>query len=311
VIYAPGSDIFNSIEAHATQLEVPEMELFGMRLTEVLKQLSTRRGEVFDTNGWRQGLVSESRRKHDPWKFAALWTVLPRLRNMAWKVYHTTGLELDECRSALALGALEAMESVRLDAEDIGDTFVTLAAKSAWALGRGCVTALAELGWDGDELLSMPAEFPTTTEKIKQAIDARQYLLTPKQLAGERFGALAAKLGMLESLHRPDPKYCRAPSRSTPLDFIKLFKLPQFVGLKAAADMYEIGMDTAYQWIKLRKFRFAVFKEGRTYRIPTTSLALSVDIYMDEIDFDDVLLGANFAAHYYAPSDDNDPFTND
>ena len=250
-----------------------------MKLAEVRKRLSTRYGDVFDANGWWRGLIEESRRKPDPWQFAAVWTAMPRLRSMVWKVYRTTGLELNECRSELVLGALEATDSVMLDTEDIGEAFITLAAKSAWDLGRGYTKALAEMGWDGDELLSMPAELPPLPEKISRVVDARQYLLTPKQLAGERFGALAAKLGMLESLHRHGPEAHDTPHGSAPLNFMKLFRPPQFVDLKTAADVIGISMNTAYQWIKLRKFRFAVFKEGRSYRIPTTSLASSIGIY--------------------------------
>ena len=307
----PSSDIFQSIEIHATQLGVPEMELFGLRLADVRKRLSLRHGDVFDTNGWWQGLIEESRRKPDRWQLAAVWATLPRLHSMAWKIYRVTGLELDECRSELALGAIEALGGVMLDAEDIGDAFIALAARSAWDLGRGYATARGELGWDGDELLSMPAELLYPSEKIKRVIDARQFLLTPKQLAGERFGALAAKLGMLESLCRPDPVAYGSLSRSAPLNFITLFRLLQFVDLKIAADAYGISMKTAYKWIRLRIFPCAVLKEGRTYRVPTASLASNLGIYMDEIDFDDVLSGANFAAQYYEPSDEDDPFADD
>jgi hypothetical protein len=285
------------------------MELFGLRLAEVRKRLILRHGDVFDTNGWWRGLIEESRRMPDLWQFAAVWVALPRLQSMAWKVYRITGLELDECRSELVLGAIDALGSVMLDAADIGDTFVALAARSAWDLGRGCATAWQELGWDGDELLSMPADLLFPSEKIKRVIDARQHLLTPKQLAGERFGALAAKLGLLESLCRPEPGVYGSTSRSAPFNFIKLFGLSQFVDLRVAADVHEISMNTAYRWIALRRFPCAVLKDGRTYRIPTASLALSVGIYMDEIDFDDVLSGANFARQYYEPPNEDDPFT--
>jgi hypothetical protein len=302
------SDIFQSIEIGAAQVGVPEMELFGVRLAEVRTRLGMRHGDVFDTNGWWQGLIEESRRKPDPWRLATVWVVMPRLRSMAWKVHFDTGLELNECRSELILGALEAVGNVMLDAEDIGEAFTTLAARSAWALGRSHTKSLAEMGWDGDELLSMPAELPLLPEKFKRIIDARQYLLTPKQLAGERFGALAAKLGMLELLSRPGPEAYRMSNGSAPLNFMKLFRPPQFIDLKTVADVIGISMNTAYQRVKLRKFRFAVFKEGRSYQIPTTSLASSMGIYMDEIDFDDVLSGAHFAAQYYEPPDEGNPF---
>ena len=304
----PSADVFQSIEINAVNLGIPELELFEMKLADVRMRLGLRYGNVFEANAWWRGLIEESRRSPDPWQSAALWAFVPRLRNMMWEIYRSTGLGLDECRSELLLGALEALTSIEFGTKDIGKSFITLAAKSAWKLGRGNARAMSELGWTGDELQLMLDEMPPPSKKIEQIIDARKYFLTPKQLTGERFGAIAAKLRMLESLHRPESEGRGASPGSTPFNFIKLFGLPPFVDLKTAARIYGITLKTAYLWIKHNRQPFAVFRDDRFYRVPTTSLAASMGISLESIDFDDVLSGAYFAEQYYESLDDDDPF---
>jgi hypothetical protein len=221
---------------------------------------------------------------------------------MMWEIYRVTGLGLDECRSELILGALEALGCIDFSAEDIGKGFMTRAARGAWDLGRGQMRVFMELGWDGDELLSIPDEMPLPPKKIDRIFDARKLLLTPRQLTGERFGAIAAKLGMIDSLCPPEQG-----GRRLPIDFIKLFGLPQFVSLKTAALIYGISLKTAYQRIRDRRLPFAVFRDGKVYRVPTASLAASMGICMEGIDFEDVLSGAYSADQSYeSPGEDDD-----
>jgi hypothetical protein len=165
---------------------------------------------------------------------------------MMWEIYRVTGLDLDGCRSELILGALATLASIDFGAEDIGKAFATHASRTAWELGLGNMRALVELGWNGDELLSMPDEMPLPPKKIERILDPRKYLPTPEQLAGERFGAIAAKLGMIDALHEPDRENRCATSRAAPLDFIKLFGMAPTTPIPHDGSARGIGSGSAW-----------------------------------------------------------------
>ena len=287
-----GTDIFKSLDIHATLVGIPEISTFGTTLAEARKLLRDRRGDTFEANAWWQELITRARRIGDHWSLVVVWMAIPRLRQMAWKVHYKTGLELHECHCELLLSALDMVMRIDLKSDDIGDAFIRMTAAPVWELLRSTSSVTAYAFEDLDLFPSQEEENLIPEVAFGFTEDAIKNPPTTKRLEGERFGALARKLDIRSAIRKAEERIFD----ENPMDFVELFDIPEMIDLATAAKALGISTTTAYKRVKNRSFPCAVLRRGGNYLIPTMSLAVAIGISPPPIDPLDFLRGARFSA---------------